>query len=180
MEFKAILLLISFTILLIYVEILIYVSSVKPLYKKQNEYKQIECKISNKNYIKESKKQSFLHNVGLTKNEIYVINYDIEIKGSLKKCEKVKYCNNPLTSKICLEDIMNEDNEKKCYYNKNDEDICHHLSKNGHFTNLILIFCSCLIMFIVSYCYVIISMTIYEIFSDSVILNKRRGYIEIV
>ena len=53
MEYKAVLLIISFTLLLIYVEMIICKIVIKPIYDKQNEYQRGECELSNKNYTKQ-------------------------------------------------------------------------------------------------------------------------------
>lgn len=73
------------------------------------------------------------------KNEIYTINYEININDKSKKCNKTEYCNDPITSEKCLKNKMDENYKKICYYNKNDSDICEHLSYNNYSINKLII-----------------------------------------
>jgi hypothetical protein len=259
MSCKAILLILSFALLLIYIEMIIYKMVVKPMYDRQNEYQKAECELTNKTYTKQitdpvlydphkydtnmrekcntcspeleydpekdcdyMKKNNIeglccIHlqwyendccswmnfptqdcdkngqctqndnycctewtttRTAFIKNEIYDVKYNIEIKNILQKCKKTEHCKDPLTSKKCLENIMNKDYEKNCYYKKKDEDVCVHLSKNGHFANLFLVFFAYLIMFIILLCYLVIALQIYVTVGNS---NEiRNSYIEIV
>lgn len=77
--------------------------------------------------------------VAFVKDEIYTITYDININDLGTSCSKTEKCSDPITSQDCLIHKMDKDYENICYYKKQDNNICDHLSEKSHSSNKIIV-----------------------------------------